>query len=134
MTLEMAVYHFNIYPIPVDDFSSARSMLKDYFSEVYPVFPNFYGDAFSLQELKFILSSLPENVSYMVRRSLDNRNTMYSVYILPTSMATSAIEFLINNGLISVDHCKRDVRYYDFNDAINDLPYNYHYIVQRYYE
>lgn len=135
MTLIMAVYHFNIYPIGVDDFSSARDALKAFFSDVDPDFPYRYGDAFSSQELKIMLRSLPENITYMVRRSLDgHRNTMFSVWLLPTFIATSAIEHLINNQLISLDHCRRDVRFYDLNDAINDLPYNYHYIVQRYYE
>lgn len=130
----MAKYHYNIYPISADDFSSARALLKDYFSEVDPKFPCPYGDAFSDAELKLIVRCLPENITYMVRRSLDGYKVMYSVWILPTFTATNAIECLINNGLIVTNIASRDVSYYDFKSVINDLPYNYHYIVQRYYE
>lgn len=70
----------------------------------------------------------------MVRRSLDGSNTIFSVWLIPTLNSSSAIEHLIKHDLIDLDHCQRDVRYNDLKDALNDLPYNSHYIVQRYYQ
>lgn len=130
----MACYHHNIYSISVDNFSECRSSLRDFFSERDPKFPYFFGDALCAQELRLITRSLPENCTYMVRRSLDGCNTMFSVWLIPTLYSSSAIEHLIKNDLIDLDHCFRDVSYNHFKDALNNLPYNYHYIVQRYYE
>lgn len=139
MTLVMAKYHFNIHGISPDDLSRALDYIKDldHESNLKPCFQR-YGDCFSDSELLLCLRSLPENVSYIVRRSLDRSSvpcrSMYTVYIMPLSFSTVVIESLITACFVDPGLSSRDVGYNSYRDAINDLPYNYHYIVQRYYE
>lgn len=125
----MARYHYNIYPIPVDTFSYCLDLLKDFYRDIDNRFPYFVGDATNRKELKFLLRTLPENVIYMVLNS-----DQFSVWILPTALATVGIEKLINAGAIDMNRLSRDVGFYGLSSALADLPYNYHYIIQRYYE
>lgn len=125
----MAKYHHNVYPIPVDNFSYCLDLLKDFYKDIDNRFPYFVGDATNLKALKFILSSLPENVTFMVLNS-----DKFSVWVLPSAFATVGIEKLINVAAIDFERLSRDVGYYELRDVLDDLPYNYHYIIQRYYE
>ena len=139
MTLVMAKYHFNIHGISPDDFSRALSYITDLDrdSNLKPCVHR-YCDCFSDSELRLCLRSLPENVSYIVRRSVDRSlipcRSMYTVYIMPLTFSTVVIEALINACFLDLDLSSRDVGYNSYRDAINDLPYNYSYLVQRYYE
>lgn len=135
----MAKYHFNIHGISPDDVS----LVLDYISDLdhdYNTTPSVkrYADCLSSSELRLCLRSLPENIAYIVRRSFDcfhpSYPPFYTVYTLPLSFSTNVIESLINSGFIHPVYSLRDVGYNSYSNAINDLPYNFSYFVQRYYE
>lgn len=139
MTLVMAKYHFNIHGISPDDFSRALSYITDLDRDYNPKpCVHRYGYCSSDSELRLCLRSLPENVSYLVRRSVDKSlvpcKSMYTVYIMPLSFSNVVIEALITACFLDPHLSFRDVGYNSYRDAINDLPYNYCYLVQRYYE
>lgn len=125
----MAKYHYNVYPIYNGGFSYALDELKDFYRDTDSRFPILIGDAHNRYELKFLLKSLPENCTYMVLNS-----NGFSVWVLPSSCSYPGIKYLINNGHIDLNRVSRDVGYYELPQVLDDLPYNYHYIIQRYYE
>lgn len=134
----MAKYHFNIHGASPDDVSRVLDYISD-LDHGYNTKPcvHRYADCFSDSELRLCLRSLPENIAYFVRRSVDKSlspcRSMYTVYVISLSFSNVVIEALINSGFIHpVFLC--DVGYNSYTDAINDLPYNYSYFVQRYYE
>lgn len=126
----MSKYHYNVYPIFVGRFSYVLDKAGEFYRECNGRHLVRLADARNRKELNFLLKSLPENVTYMVLRS----SKEYSIWVLPSSFSTQVIEILINEGYIDLNLVSRDVGYYELPTVLDDLPYNYNYIVQRYYE
>lgn len=136
MTLIMAKFHFNLYPIALDNFKVAYDLLCDisFHFDKLPRFPKLCGENLSYKELKSVLHHLPENCTVLVKTDVVNSKSSYCIWTIPFIFNCLPVEYLINDNLIELPLCRRDIGYYDLANALFDLPYNHCFILQRYYE